>query len=121
MPTILTRWVIGLAVALSATAMYALALVYFAPDAALPFGRVAGFVCLTGMFAGVAFVRGKVIFRRLVPLAGIVTLALMLLFAALASASGLATVPAPAFIALALLPVVLFGGVVMVRMLIRVW
>lgn len=121
MLTALIRWTIGSAVALSATAMYALALLYFAPDAALQFGRIAAFICLVGMFAGVASVRGRIIFRRLVPLAGFVALGLMALFAVLTSMSGLARVPAVAFAGLALLPVVLFGGVVSVRMLIRVW
>jgi hypothetical protein len=119
-PTLM-RWTIGLTVALGATLTYALALIYFAPGAMHQYGRIAGFVCLEAMFAGVVLVRGKVIFRQLVPVAAIASIVLMIQFAALAWMAGLAAVPAPTFLALALLPVVLFGGVVFVRMLIRVW
>lgn len=121
MAALLIRWTIAAAIALSATATYALALLYFTPPAAIGIGRVAVFVCLVAMFAGVVFVRGKVIFGQLVPLAASGALALTLLFAGLVVAFGLADVPTPAFFGLALLPLVLFGAPIFVRMLIRVW
>jgi hypothetical protein len=119
--TMAARWLIGLIIAFGATGAYGLALLYFAPDAALLFGRFAVITCLLSMFAGVALVRGRVVFGRLVPVGAIVAVALMVLFSALGAAQGFAAVPAIAYAALGLLPVVLFGGVVFVRMLIRVW
>lgn len=120
MTLLLMRWIVAFAIALGATATYALALLYFVPSAAVGFGRIAAVICLVAMFAGVMFVRGRVIFRRLVPVAASGTIVLMLLFAGFVVTSGLADVPTPAFIGLALLPVVLFGAPIFVRMLVRV-
>ena len=110
-----------LTIALSATATYSLALIYFSPDATIRFGQMAGFVCLASMFAGVALVWGPLSFRRPVPFKATVAAGLTLFFAASVSSSSLAAVPAQAFIGLPLLPIVLFGAVVLVRMLIQVW
>jgi hypothetical protein len=111
---------IGVSVAVSATVMYVLACSYFSPAAALSSSvRMATVACLVAMFAGLILVRAPVKLGRLAAVAAVVTAILMLLFAWLGLSSGFAPTPLFAWLALAPLSVVLFGAVMIVRLVVK--